>query len=163
MLRFVVTFAVVAVVLFCAYWTTEVTGRFRHVNELNAVLSGAVLNVLGVANVRSGTVVSFRSGGMEIISECSGIYVAILFAAGIFAFPTAWRIRLRGLALGLAAIFVINVLRLVTLGAVIAHKESLLPLFHEYLWQVFFILVVSCLYLLWIERMVPREPLARGT
>ena len=49
-----------------------------------------------------------------------------------------------------------NVLRLATLGAIIAHKQAWLPLFHEYLWQVFFILVVAALYLVWIERTVPR-------
>ncbi len=42
-----------------------------------------------------------------------------------------------------------------------AHRPNLLPLFHEYLWQVFFVLVVAFLYLLWIEKFVPREQVSR--
>lgn len=156
MLRFVLTFVSIAVLLFGVYWTTETTRLFYHVNALNALLSGQVLDLVGVENVRNGTVLSFSRGGMEVISECSGVYVAILFTAGVLAFPASWRARGRGLAIGLPVIFVINVLRLVTLGAIIAHKAAWLPLFHEYLWQVFFILVVAVLYLLWIERIVPR-------
>jgi exosortase H (IPTLxxWG-CTERM-specific) len=156
MLRFVAVFVAVAVGLFGAYWIVEVSHLFHSVNVLNAILSGGLLDVVGVDNARSGTVLTFRRGGMEVISECSGVYVAILFAAGVLAFPAPWRARLLGLAVGLPLIFAINVLRLTTLGAIIAYKAAWLPLFHEYLWQVFFILVVAALYLVWIERMVPR-------
>jgi exosortase H (IPTLxxWG-CTERM-specific) len=163
MLRFIGIFLLSAVVLFLIYWISDTTGRFDAVNRLNAQLSGVILDAIGIDNTRHGTVVQFRTGGMEVISECSGVYVAILFAAGVLAFPANWRARLKGLGLGLLAIFAINVLRLVTLGAIIAHKRAWLPLFHEYLWQVLFILVVAGLYLMWIERMVPRERLDPAT
>jgi exosortase H (IPTLxxWG-CTERM-specific) len=163
MLRFIGIFLLSAVVLFLIYWISDTTGRFDAVNRLNAQLSGVILDAIGIDNTLHGTVVQFRTGGMEVISECSGVYVAILFAAGVLAFPANWRARLKGLGLGLLAIFAINVLRLVTLGAIIAHKRAWLPLFHEYLWQVLFILVVAGLYLMWIERMVPRERLDPAT
>ena len=163
MFRFVTVFLVSAVALFLVYWVSDTTGRFEQVNRLNAMLSGAILQVLGISNTRVGSSVQFTTGGMKVISECSGVYVAILFSAGVLAFPAAWRARLTGLFFGILAIFAINVLRLVTLGAIIARKRDLLPLFHEYLWQVLFILVVAGLYLLWIERMVPREQLDPAT
>jgi len=163
MLRFLVLFLVSAVLLFLVYWISDTTGHFDVVNRFNALLSGAALQGIGVENTRHGSLVQFRTGGMEVISECSGVYVAILFAAGVLAFPAGWRARAKGLGLGLLAIFAINVLRLVTLGFIIAHKREWLPLFHEYLWQVLFILVVAGLYLLWIERMVPRERLDPAT
>lgn len=159
MFRFVATFLVSAVALFLIYWISDTTGHFEQVNRLNAMLSGAILQVLGISNTRMGSTVQFGSGGMQVISECSGVYVAILFSAAVLAFPAAWRTRLSGIVLGVIAIFAINVLRLVTLGAIIAKKRDWLPLFHEYLWQVLFILVVAGLYMLWIERMVPREQL----
>ena len=163
MFRFVATFLAAAIGLFLIYWISDTTGHFEQVNRLNALLSGAILEVLGISNTRTGSTVQFGSGGMQVISECSGIYVAILFSSGVLAFPATWRSRLSGLALGVLAIFAVNVLRLVTLGAIIAKKRDLLPLFHEYLWQVLFILVVAGLYLLWIERMVPRERLDPAT
>jgi exosortase H (IPTLxxWG-CTERM-specific) len=156
MLRFVLTFVLLATALFALYQLSESTQHFRWVNEANALLSGAVLEATGVPSQRHGTTLLFERGGMEIISECSAIYVAILFTAGVLAFPTTLRARLQGLAIGLPILFAVNILRLVSLGALIRHRPALMPLFHEYLWQVFFILVVAGLYLAWIERIVPR-------
>jgi exosortase H (IPTLxxWG-CTERM-specific) len=155
-LRYVLGFAGVATLLFGLYQLTEVTHRFGVVNRCNAVLCGGVLRGVGVAAERSGTTLRMPGGGMEIISECSAIYVAILFAAAVIAFPTTWRARLRGLLIGLPILFAVNLLRLATLGLVIRYRASLLPLFHEYLWQVLFVIVVTALYLAWIERIVPR-------
>jgi len=155
--RYLGLFLLFAVVLFAVYQFSEATHRFRYINAANAVICGRILGWVGVANQTTGTTVAIRTTNMEIISECSAIYVAILFTAGVLAFPTTWRARLRGLAFGLPCIFAINVLRLVSLGIVIQHRAALLPLFHEYLWQVLFVLVVAVLYLLWIERFVPRE------
>jgi len=150
-------FGVASVVLFALYRWAEVTGAFQHVNEWNAIASGALLRAAGIGNERTGTVLEFGSGGLQIISECSAIYVLILFAAAVLAFPVRWRARLWGLALGVPCILAINVLRLATLGVVVRYRADLLPFFHEYLWQVLFVLVVAVLYLVWIERAVRRE------
>ena len=156
MRRYLLLFAATAVGCFAVYWITEVTGKFQSVNVLNARLSGVLLRLFGVATARSDTVLQFSHGGMEVISECSGIYVAILFAAGVLAFPTTWRARAWGLGLGCATIFALNVVRLVTIGVVIAYRESLFPLVHEYLWQIGFVLVVATLYALWIDKLPGR-------
>jgi exosortase H (IPTLxxWG-CTERM-specific) len=158
MLRFAVTFALAAVALFAFYQWTEITGQFARVNTLNAQLCAWLLSAIGIPASRNGTSLLVQGGGMDVISECSAVYVAILFTAAVIAFPTTWRARARGVAVGLPVIFAVNQLRLVSLGVVLRFRASLLPLFHEYLWQVFFILVVTALYLLWIERMVPRGP-----
>jgi exosortase H (IPTLxxWG-CTERM-specific) len=155
-LRYVAVFAGVAALLFGLYQLTEVTHRFSVVNRCNAVVCGGVLRGVGVQADRNGTTLRLPGGGMEIISECSAIYVAILFAAAVIAFPTTWRARLRGLALGVPILFAVNVVRLASLGLVIRYRAALLPLFHEYLWQVLFVIVVTALYLAWIERIVPR-------
>jgi archaeosortase B (VPXXXP-CTERM-specific) len=155
-LRFLGLFSGVAAGLFLLYQWTELTHLYARVNELNALLSGLVLRLVGVPNTRAGTSLQMPSGGLDIISECSAIYVAILYAAAVLAFPAPWRARGRGLAAGLAIIFVVNVLRLVTLGEVVQHRPKWLPLFHEYLWQVLFILIVTAIYVAWIERIVPR-------
>ncbi len=144
--------------LFILYWTLEVTDRFRHVNEWNARLCATLLRGLGTAAHARGFSVALPGGrGLEIVSECSAVHVFILFTAAVVAFPTTWRARLRGLAAGLPGLFIINVLRLATLGIVIEKRPTWLPLFHEYLWQVFFVLLVAAAYLFWIERLEPRE------
>lgn len=155
--RYVVLFAAAALGFFALYWLAEVSGWFERVNRANAVLATALLDLLGTHPVRGGTSIALAGGAMQVVSECSAVYVAILFAAAVLAFPTTWRARGRGLALGLPLLFLVNVVRLVTLGLVLEHRASLLPFVHEYLWQVLFVLVVAALYLAWIEWVVPRE------
>ena len=157
-LRFVGRSLLFSVILFGLYWASEVTHRFRYVNECNARLCGGLLRGIGIGAERSGASLTMQGGGgLEIVSECSAVHAFILFAAAVLAFPTTWRARLQGLAAGLPFLFAVNLLRLVTLGIVTAHRAAWMPLFHEYLWQVLFVLLVAIAYLFWIERLVPRE------
>lgn len=89
---------VAAATLFGVYWTSGATGKFQGVNVLNAVLSAALLRVFGVDTDRFASVLQFKHSGMEIISECSGTYVIILFATGVLPFPSTWRACLAVLA-----------------------------------------------------------------
>lgn len=154
--RFGGRFAGSAVGLFALYQAAEITHQFSRFNEWNALLCGGLLRLIGIPAARSGTTLVLGNSGLDIISECSAVHIGILFTAGVIAFPTTWRARALGLAAGLPLIFVINLLRITSLGIVVRYRAALLPLFHEYLWQVLFVLVVAALYLLWIERMVPR-------
>jgi exosortase/archaeosortase family protein len=154
--RFLLRFLGLAAGFFTLYQLTEVTHLFGRVNELNALLSGWVLRLAGVPNTRAGSSLQLPTSAFAVISECSAVYVAILYAAAVLAFPASWRARGRGLVTGLAIIFVVNVLRLVTLGELMHRRPAWLPLFHEYLWQVLFILIVAAIYVAWIERIVPR-------
>jgi exosortase H (IPTLxxWG-CTERM-specific) len=156
-LRYFLLFGAAAIALFVLYRVSEATHTFKHVNELNAAASAAVLRFVGIPNQRDGTQLLFPTGGLQIISECSAIYIAILYIAGVIAFPTTWRARAWGLVIGVPSILLINVLRLVTLGAVVRYRYDLLPFFHEYLWQVLFVFVVAALYVGWIERFAPRR------
>lgn len=157
MLRFALTFAGVCIGLYVLYQISESTRQFQHVNTVNAAAAARILGWIGIGVTQSGTQILFRRGGLEIISECSAIYVLILFTAGVLAFPASWRARAWGLGLGIPCLVGVNVLRLVTLGLLLEYRASLLPLFHEYLWQVLFILVVAVVYFVWIERIAPRE------
>lgn len=155
--RFGAIFTASAIGLFALYQAAEITHQFNRVNEWNALVCGGLLRLAGIPAFRSGTTLSVGNSGLDVISECSGVHIAILFTAGVLAFPTTWRARARGLLAGLPLIFAINILRITSLGFIVRYRAALLPLFHEYLWQVLFVLVVAGLYLLWIERMVPRE------
>jgi len=55
-----------------------------------------VLRLVGVPSTRQGASLQFATGGFDIISECSAVYVAILYAAAVLAFPASWRSRAWG-------------------------------------------------------------------
>jgi archaeosortase B (VPXXXP-CTERM-specific) len=149
---FVARFATYAVLLFALYWTSEAVHAFHHVNVVHATATAAVLRGFGIDAQAHATSIVMPQGILEIVAECTGIYVLILFAAGVLAFPAEAATRLRGLALGVPCIVGLNFVRLLSLGMVMRFRAAWLPWFHEYLWQVLFVGLVAALYAVWVAR-----------
>jgi len=150
--RFAALFIGCSVGLFALYWISEALHGFRHVNTVHASATAALLRGLGIGAEARGTSIVLAHGILEIVAECTGIYVLILFAAGVVAFPADVRTRLRGLAFGLPCIVAVNFVRLVSLGLVVHLRPAWLPWFHEYLWQVLFVGLVATLFAVWVAR-----------
>jgi exosortase/archaeosortase family protein len=81
-----------------------------------------------------------------------------IFLAAVLAFPTGLVPRAIGAVGGLAALYVINILRLATLGIIGAMDASpgqkWFNFIHEYVWQGIFIVFVVAVWMLWIEFVV---------
>ncbi len=150
--RFAALFLGCSIGFFALYWISEALHGFRHVNVAHARVTAAALRGLGIGAEAHGTSIVLGHDILEIVAECTGIYVLILFAAGVVAFPTDVRARLRGLALGLPCIVAINFVRLVSLGLVVHFRPTWLSWFHEYLWQVLFVGLVATLFAVWVAR-----------
>jgi len=152
MRRFAALFIGCSVVLFALYWISEALHGFRYVNTAHARATAAALQGLGIDAHASGTSIILSHGVLEIVAECTGIYVLILFTAGVIAFPADLRTQIRGLALGLPCIVALNFVRLLSLGLVLHVRPTWLPWFHEYLWQVLFVGLVATLFAVWVTR-----------
>lgn len=117
-----------------------------------ARVSAGVLNALGERVTVSGT--EIRSGlfAVQIENGCNGVETALLFGSAVLAFPAPWRRRLIGLLLGFVAIQVINLVRVVTLFWVGAHRPAFFSASHTVLWQSVVVLCGVILFLLWASR-----------
>lgn len=117
-----------------------------------ARVSAGVLNVLGERVTVSGT--EIRSGlfAVQIENGCNGVETALLFGSAVLAFPAPWRRRLIGLLLGFVAIEIINLVRVVTLFWVGAHRPAFFSASHTVLWQSAVVLCGVLLFLLWASR-----------
>jgi archaeosortase B (VPXXXP-CTERM-specific) len=104
-----------------------------------------------------GTYVGFGSFGIEIISECTGLFEAAIYTACVLAFPTSWRNRGLGLLFGIPAIYAFNVLRIVCLLLVGRYAHSSFDFFHLYFWQGTLILMITSVWMLWIYLVVKNE------
>lgn len=114
--------------------------------------SAAVLNVLGEKVEVHGTELRSSRFAVEIENGCNGVETALLFGAAVLAFPAPWRRRLIGLGLGIVAIQIINVVRVVSLFWVGVHRPSLFGASHTVLWQSIVVLCGVLLFLLWASR-----------
>jgi len=77
-----------------------------------------------------GASIKAAGGGLNILNGCEGTEVMFLLSAAFAAVPMGWRRRLAGLALGLALIFALNQVRILSLFYAFREQRSLFDLLH---------------------------------
>jgi len=71
-----------------------------------------LIRSIGIEAQSAGNSIILRNQTLLINAECTAIYLMIIFGTFILVYPTKWLRKLIGLALGISAIYVANVLRL---------------------------------------------------
>jgi exosortase H (IPTLxxWG-CTERM-specific) len=106
----------------------------------------------GDAIAHGKTLASQQSGfAITIEAGCNGVEAMLVLAAGILAFPAAWRLRAVGFLAGVAAIQALNLVRIVSLFYLGQWDRDWFEWAHLYLWQVLIMLDVLVVWLLWIR------------
>jgi archaeosortase B (VPXXXP-CTERM-specific) len=90
---------------------------------------------------------------LDIIGECTGIFSIIVYTACVFSYPTSLKKKGIGL-IGIPILYSITLIRLISTALVGVFYPSILDVFHTYLWQLFLIIFVVILWLMWIEYVV---------
>jgi exosortase H (IPTLxxWG-CTERM-specific) len=125
---------------------------------LVAKTSGWLLDVIGQDVSMRGTQIISPRFAVDIKNGCNGLETVIVFASAVLAFPAAWRTKLLGLVGGVAAIQVINLVRVVALFLTGAYFPSFFDSSHTVVWQS---IVVACgvlLFLVWASRWAAPRP-----
>jgi exosortase H (IPTLxxWG-CTERM-specific) len=127
-----------------------------------ARVSGAVLNLLGQDVTMQGTVIRSPRFSVNIRNGCNGVEAMLIFLAAVLAFPASWRSRLIGLALGILAIQIVNLIRVVALFLTGVYFPRLFASSHTVIWQTIVILFGVLLWIFWANRFAapaaPAEP-----
>ncbi len=126
-----------------------------------ASVSGAILRVMGEPIAVAGTTISGGGFAVNIENGCNGIETALLFASAVLAFPAPWRSRLLGALAGLAAIQLINLVRVVSLFWIGRHYPAFFQSSHTVVWQSAVVLFGVALFFLWAARQ-PRPAPVEG-
>ena len=93
--------------------------------------------------------------------DSTGAHTDLLVFNASCAYPAAWGARLRGAALGLLAIVLLNVVRIGNLSLVAADKD-LFYLLHIYVWPGILILATACYVFAWMNRAGRAAPAGGG-
>lgn len=123
-----------------------------------AWVSGGVLDLIGQDVVRDGTIIQSPRFAVNIRNGCNGVETMLIFLAAVLAFPSPWGARLAGLALGIVAIQVINLVRVVALFLTGVYFPSLFDSSHTVIWQSIVILSGVVLWMFWAHRFAGRPP-----
>jgi archaeosortase B (VPXXXP-CTERM-specific) len=95
--------------------------------------------------------------GFRIIYQCAGIFGMMIFASAVIAFPSTFKEKLLGMAMGIPGLYVINTIRMSVLGIIGIYWNDLFHFFHEWMWQGIFIIFVIVFWLIWKEKIVRSE------
>ena len=117
-----------------------------------ANLTAMVLTVLGESVRVDGVSLYSPLLNMRIVSECTAITPTIVFAAAVLAFPSSISIKLKGLLLGIVALYLVNLVRVVSLYYIGIHAPNQMEFAHLVVWQAAIVLIAIGLWSLWAAR-----------
>jgi exosortase H (IPTLxxWG-CTERM-specific) len=102
-----------------------------------------------------GVTVKTPNFAVLIRNNCNAAYEMGLYAAATLAYPAPASQRTIGILFGVVVLYVVNLIRVLSL----LYTGYLIPGFfeaaHVYVWQVLFLVVVAALWLSWIGRVRP--------
>jgi len=109
----------------------------------------------------SGKMVTYGGFTVTIVDECTGLYEMLIYSAAVMAFPTSWRHKSLGILLGNPLIYFFNVVRIALLIAVGRFQHDWFDFMHVYFMQATMIVMITGVWLLWINYVVKDRDIAR--
>ena len=123
---------------------------------LSYVMTG-LLHLSGLHAMRHGNTIYLTNSTWLVVTECTAIFIMLVYACFITVYPASWKAKGIALVAGIPFIFGANILRLYAMAWIDYLKPQYSEFFHNYMWQVVFIVMVVFMWLLWIDKVVNRE------
>lgn len=152
LLRAVGIFVVSLAVLLVIYVRLEELGLLRSLDHAIARATSSVLDLFGAGTHVEGALVASSNMEMMISGDCTGLVPVIVLASGLLAYPSDWRRRAIGIAVGAIGLLLLNMVRTVTLFAIGSWQPTFFDTAHYLVWQPLMILAAVGLWLVWVER-----------
>lgn len=150
-MRFCVLFLLL-IVLFSSLTSTRQSAIILHgpLARLIATLSALILALFGDSTA-SGQYLNFNGFGASVEGACDGVQPTYVYVAAVLAFPSRWRSKGLGILIGIPAIFIMNLLRVVTMMICGAYWPALFERVHLYVWQALVIALTMAVWVFWAE------------
>jgi len=150
--RFVILLAGTFLLFLAAFhfWIAE-SAWFARYLELNARISASVLRAFGTVAVADGVQLTGGGTGLEIKHGCDALQPTAFFVIAMLSSPVAipFRRRIMPIVLGVAALLMLNIVRIVSLFYIRMYRPSWFDIFHMDIWQAVFIFVPLVLWIAW--------------
>ena len=124
------------------------------VHELTVRSATALINLLtpDVHAIASGSRIVAPGGGLNVLFGCEGTDVLFMLAAAFLVFPLPARIRVIGLLSGLAWVFLLNQLRIVSLFYAYRSNDNLFAFLHGTAEPLLMIALTGAFFHLWLRQ-----------
>jgi exosortase/archaeosortase family protein len=123
-----------------------------------AEISNGILNILGQDTNSNNENIYSSDFSIQIKKGCDAIAPMILFALSILFFPVAFKHKPKGILIGLFLLFVLNIIRIVSLYLTGKYVHGLFDIMHTDVWQIIFIVFTLYLWLMWLRKVTQNPP-----
>jgi exosortase/archaeosortase family protein len=147
-LGFAVLMALFYLFLFSDFYQN---GIHPHIVSINAKISSFVLNIFGMKTTAVAENINNDKFSVCIAKGCDAVEAMALFGVALLAFPAKWKFKLIGFFTGIAILFMLNIVRVVTLFITGFYYPNIFELMHVEVWQAVFILAAVGLWIFWIK------------
>ena len=160
MLRFLLIFLLILGSLFALELTPPGQALVHPWTASLASFSASLITLFDPKIITYGNVIQSQSNGFGVAIEagCNAVEACIVLAAAILAFPAPWQHKLLGLTIGMIAVQVANILRIISLFYLGQWRMEAFEFAHLYLWQGLIMLDVLVVWLIWIRAMPVQNP-----
>jgi exosortase/archaeosortase family protein len=117
-----------------------------------AHLSNLVLRLLGAGTTVEGVIVRSSRFAVQIVAGCTGLQTMVIFIAAVLAYPSRPGQKLRGILLGVSIIFLLNLIRVVTLFYIGMLAPQYFEMAHLLVWQYLIVASTAIIMLAWVRR-----------
>jgi len=117
-----------------------------------AKTSGAALNLIGQNVSMRGTQILSSKFAVDIKNGCNGLETVIIFVSAVLSFPAPLKARFVGLLLGVVAIQIVNLIRVVALFLTGSYFPALFDSSHTVVWQTIVIGFGVLLWMFWANK-----------
>lgn len=158
-MKFILLFLLNLVVLGAAYahLTASYHDSIVPLMHATAHIVGFVLSVFSSSVSYDGAHCILQGFAVEIIDECTGLLEMVIFLSAVVSFGATGRKKALGLLLGIPAIYMFNLVRIIVLIVVGAYWPGAFNFMHIYFWQVTLILMIGSVWVGWLYLVVYRE------
>lgn len=135
-------------------------GRKEYLAFLDIFLSyimAGLIQFSGLHVLRDSNTIYLTNSSWIVTTECTAIFIMLIFSSFVFVYPASMKQKGIALMAGIPFIFGANVLRLYCMAWIDYLKPQYSEVFHNYMWQVVFIMMVVWMWMVWIDKVVNRE------
>jgi len=126
-------------------------GLQAQLTNLYADISSVLLNILGQNTTANNTIIASSTFSINVKYGCDAVEPIALLMAAILAYPVAFRKKPIGILVGGILLFILNIVRIVSLFLVGVYWHSMFEIMHIEIWQFLFILAAIILCFFWIQ------------
>jgi exosortase/archaeosortase family protein len=120
----------------------------------HAVVITKLIHLSGLEATRDSNVIYLANTTWLVAIECTAIFIMAIFASFVVVYPSTFRAKGIAILAGIPFIFVVNIFRLYIMAWIDKLRPEFSEYFHNYAWQVLFIIMVVFMWIIWIERVV---------